>query len=209
MDSRHFETICKMYDDSASSIDRVIIGGRASFKPENRFIPPTVLKMKDTECPLMTEELFSPILPVYAVDSYQDGIELMNQREKPLALYVFSEKRREVEDIVFATDSGGVTVNYCVLHVIHSKLYFGGVGQSGMGGYHGKFSFETFSHMKPVVYKTKWPGISLISDIPLLYYPFKSWKLWMARLVMWSVCLKKRRWLLFRSRLGGHVAILF
>lgn len=56
MDSRHFETICKMYDDSASSIDRVIIGGRASFKPENRFIPPTVLKMKDTECPLMTEE---------------------------------------------------------------------------------------------------------------------------------------------------------
>ena len=161
-----------MYDDSASSIDRVIIGGRASFKPENRFIPPTVLKMKDTECPLMTEELFSPILPVYAVDSYQDGIELMNQREKPLALYVFSEKRREVEDIVFATDSGGVTVNHCVLHVIHSKLYFGGVGQSGMGGYHGKFSFETFSHMKPVVYKTKWPGISLISDIPLLYYPF-------------------------------------
>ena len=192
-----------MYDDSASSIDRVIIGGRASFKPENRFIPPTVLKMKDTECPLMTEELFSPILPVYAVDSYQDGIELMNQREKPLALYVFSEKRREVEDIVFATDSGGVTVNYCVLHVIHSKLYFGGVGQSGMGGYHGKFSFETFSHMKPVVYKTKWPGISLISDIPLLYYPFKSWKLWMARLVMWSVCLKKEDGYFFALDLAG------
>ena len=187
VDSRHFDTICQFYDDSKDSIERVIIGGRDKFKASNRFIPPTVLKMKDTTCPLMTEELFSPILPVFAVDSYQEGIELVNQREKPLALYVFSEKRREVEDIVFATDSGGVTVNHCVIHVVHSKLYFGGVGQSGMGGYHGKFSFDTFSHMRPVVYKTKWPGIPLISDIPLLYYPFAKWKLWMARTVMWLV----------------------
>ena len=113
--------------------------------------------MRDTTCPLMTEELFSPILPVYAVDSYRDAVELCNAREKPLSLcalpdtvthsYVFSEKRSEVEDVVFATDSGGVTVNNCILHVIHPDLYFGGVGQSGMGGYHGKYSFETFSHL--------------------------------------------------------------
>lgn len=99
-----------------------------------------------------------------------------------------------MEDVVFATDSGGVTVNSCILHVIHPDLYFGGVGQSGMGGYHGKYSFETFSHLydsfsslrdrKPVVYKTKWPGIPLIYDFPLLYFPFSSWKLWLAKLLL-------------------------
>lgn len=157
VDKRHFDTICKFYDDSVSSIAEVIIGGRDKFREDIRFIPPTVLRMRDTTCPLMTEELFSPILPVYAVDSYRDAVELCNAREKPLSLcalpdtvtysYVFSEKRSEVEDVVFATDSGGVTVNNCILHVIHPDLYFGGVGQSGMGGYHGKYSFETFSHL--------------------------------------------------------------
>ena len=157
VDDRHFNDICQLYDSSVDSIAEVIIGGRDSFDPTLRYIPPTVLRMKDTTCPLMTEELFSPILPCYAVDSYKDGIALCNQREKPLALYknifqmmhryIFSENREEVEDITFATDSGGVTVNNCLLHVIHPNLYFGGVGQSGMGGYHGKYSFETFSHM--------------------------------------------------------------
>ena len=86
IDDRHFKTICGFYDDSKDSIAEVIIGGRDKFDAQNRYIPPTVLRMKDTTCPLMTEELFSPILPCYAVDSYKDGIELCNQREKPLAL---------------------------------------------------------------------------------------------------------------------------
>lgn len=124
IDDRHYDTICEFYDHSKDSIGEVIIGGRNKFNPTLRYIPPTVLRMKDTTCPLMTEELFSPILPCYAVDSYQEGIELCNQREKPLALfvfwmmmmfrYVFSDKQSEVEDIVFATDSGGVTVNNCM-----------------------------------------------------------------------------------------------
>ena len=87
IDDRHFNTICEFYDNSKDSIAEVIIGGRDKFDAKTRFIPPTVLRMKDTTCPLMTEELFSPILPCYAVDSYKDGIELCNQREKPLALY--------------------------------------------------------------------------------------------------------------------------
>lgn len=86
IDKRHFDTICKFYDDSVDSISEVIIGGRSKFREDIRFIPPTVLKMRDTTCPLMTEELFSPILPVYAVDSYRDAIELCNAREKPLSL---------------------------------------------------------------------------------------------------------------------------
>ena len=114
VDQRHFDSICKFYDSSVDSIAEVIIGGRDRFDAKTRLIPPTVLRMKDTTCPLMTEELFSPILPVYAIDHYQDGIKLCNEREKPLALYVFSEDREEVEDIVFATDSGGVTVNNCM-----------------------------------------------------------------------------------------------
>ena len=88
IDDRHFSTICEMYDSSKDSIAEVIIGGRDQFDAQLRYIPPTVLRMKDTTCPLMTEELFSSILPCYAVDSYKDGIELCNQREKPLALYL-------------------------------------------------------------------------------------------------------------------------
>ena len=114
VDKRHFDTIVDFYDRSENSIAEVIVGGKSNFDAKNRFIPPTVLRMKDLECPLMTEELFSPILPVYAVDSYRDAIALCNQREKPLSLYICSDNQKEVEDITFATDSGGVTVNYCL-----------------------------------------------------------------------------------------------
>lgn len=86
VDKRHYDTICKFYDDSVDSIAEVIVGGRSQFQEDIRFIPPTVLRMRDTTCPLMTEELFSPILPVYAVDSYQQAVDLCNAREKPLSL---------------------------------------------------------------------------------------------------------------------------
>ena len=86
VDKRHYDTICKFYDDSVDSIAEVIVGGRSQFQEDIRFIPPTVLRMRDTACPLMTEELFSPILPVYAVDSYQQAVDLCNAREKPLSL---------------------------------------------------------------------------------------------------------------------------
>lgn len=114
VDKRHFDTIVDFYDRSESSIADVIVGGKSQFDADNLFIPPTVLRMKDLDCPLMTEELFSPILPVFAIDSYKDAIELCNKREKPLSLYIFSNDQKEVEDIAFATDSGGVTVNYCL-----------------------------------------------------------------------------------------------
>ena len=114
VDQRHYDTIVDFYENSENSISEVIIGGKNKFKPETLFVPPTVLRMKDLTCPLMTEELFSPILPVYAVDSYNDAIAICNAREKPLSIYIFSDKRSEVEDITFATDSGGVTVNNCL-----------------------------------------------------------------------------------------------
>ena len=89
VDDRHFQTVCELYDNSVDSIKEVIVGDRSLFNPTTRYIPPTVVVMKDTTCPLMTEELFSPILPCYAVSSYKEGIELCNQREKPLAMYGF------------------------------------------------------------------------------------------------------------------------
>lgn len=114
VDERHFDTVVKMYEDSELAIREVILGGRSMFDRNRLFIPPTVLRMDDLTCPLMTEELFSPILPVYAVENYMEGVEICQQREKPLAMYVFSEKQSEVEDIVMATSSGGVTINNCM-----------------------------------------------------------------------------------------------
>ena len=114
VDERHFDTVMNFYESSENDIKEVIIGGKSYFDRTKLFIPPTVLRMGSLTCPLMIEELFSPILPVYAVDSYMDGVEICQQREKPLAMYVFSEKQEEVEDIVMATSSGGVTINSCM-----------------------------------------------------------------------------------------------
>ncbi|MDQ2648567.1 MAG: aldehyde dehydrogenase family protein, partial [Actinomycetota bacterium] len=119
------------------------------------------------DSPIMQQEIFGPILPVLEVDGPTEAKAFVNEREKPLALYVFAGKDSVVDDMVNGTSSGGVCVNQVLMHIATPDLPFGGVGESGMGAYHGKAGFDVFSHFKSVMHKPTRP------DLKLLYPPYK------------------------------------
>jgi len=145
-----------------------VVGGdtdRAS-----RYIAPTVLRDVAPDSPVMEDEIFGPILPVIPIDSVDEAIAFVNERDKPLALYVFSKDGAVTDRVLERTSSGGVCVNATLFHVAAPELSFGGVGESGMGAYHGKASFDTFSHLKPVLKKSNRP------DPDLAYPPYTEKK---------------------------------
>ncbi|KAK1335634.1 hypothetical protein QTO34_003426 [Cnephaeus nilssonii] len=131
---------------------RVAIGGQS--EESDRYIAPTVLvDVQETE-PVMQEEIFGPILPIVTVRSLDEAIDFINRREKPLALYAFSNSSQVVRQVLARTSSGGFCGNDGFMHLILASLPFGGVGASGMGSYHGKFSFDTFSHHRACVLRS-------------------------------------------------------
>jgi len=118
---------------------------------EEKYIAPTILINIKEESKILEEEIFGPILPVYEFNNLQDVLDKVNEGDKPLALYYFSESKDKIEKVLKESTSGGVTINDTILHVSSSFLPFGGVGNSGMGSYHGKNSFLCFSHSKAVL----------------------------------------------------------
>jgi aldehyde dehydrogenase (NAD+) len=142
----HYERLARLLKDGETAV-----GGQ--LEPESRYIAPTVLRRVRPDADVMSEEIFGPILPVLPVRDLDQAIEFVKGREKPLALYLFSEDpaaRRRVEQ---ETSAGGMCHNHVIWQVANPNLPFGGVGPSGMGAYHGRASFETFSHRKAVVEK--------------------------------------------------------
>ena len=139
-----------------------VVGG--SGEPATRYFSPTVLTNVDLAAPVMQEEIFGPILPVIPVDDVDEAIAFVTARDKPLALYVFSESRDTQRAVLDRTSSGGVCINHTLLQLSIPALPFGGVGASGMGAYHGKAGFDTFTHYKPVLSKPTRPD-------PRLGYP--------------------------------------
>ena len=119
----------------------------------------------------MREEIFGPVLPVIPFKTIDEIIPLINSRERPLALYLFTRRAGVKEKVLQQVPFGGGCVNDTVVHLSSNRLPFGGVGQSGMGRYHGKYSFETFTHEKAVVLKGNWP------DIQMRYPPYSKKKL--------------------------------
>ena len=115
------------------------------------YMEPTIITNVDVNSKVMTEEIFGPILPVIEFNNIQDVISFVNKREKPLALYYFSENKKNINNILRCTTSGGVTINDTVIHVANGNLPFGGVGSSGIGNYHGKASFDAFTHKRSVM----------------------------------------------------------
>lgn len=115
------------------------------------YMDPTIITNVDVNSKVMTEEIFGPILPVIEFNNIQDVISFINNREKPLALYYFSENKKSIKNILRCTTSGGVTINDTVIHVANGNLPFGGVGNSGVGNYHGKASFDTFTHKRSIM----------------------------------------------------------
>lgn len=117
----------------------------------NLYMEPTILTNVSIDSKVMTEEIFGPILPVIEFEDIKEVVDFVNNREKPLALYYFSESKKRINYILRNTTSGGVTINDTIIHVANSNLPFGGVGSSGLGKYHGKASFDIFTHERAVM----------------------------------------------------------
>jgi aldehyde dehydrogenase (NAD+) len=170
VNDRNFQRLEKFLKDG-----EVAYGGKTDAK--ERYISPTILIDPSTDVGVMQEEIFGPILPVIKIPDIDNAINFINSRPKPLALYLFSKSDSLRERVVEETSSGGVCINDVVMHMPSPYLPFGGVGSSGMGHYHGKKSFETFTHQKGVMTKSTWP------DIPIRYAPYSESKLtWIKRL---------------------------
>ena len=156
---KHFQRITGLINDS-----KVVFGGNSD--PESRKIEPTILDNITWEDPVMGQEIFGPVLPVLTFERLEEVIETVNSREKPLALYIFCENRNAVRQITSRCAFGGGCVNDCIIHLATSHMGFGGVGESGMGAYHGKVGFDAFTHYKSIVDKKTW------LDLPMRYQPY-------------------------------------
>jgi aldehyde dehydrogenase (NAD+) len=141
---RHFDRLLLLLKDG-----QIICGG--THDAERLHIAPTILTNVAPDAPVMREEIFGPILPVLPFDSLEEALALVRARPAPLALYCFSEDRVTQRRVVAETQSGGVCLNDVVMHIIGNRLPFGGVGMSGMGAYHGRASFDAFTHQRTVM----------------------------------------------------------
>ncbi len=171
INARHHRRLASLIPNSG----QVACGGTGD--EESRYFAPTVLTNVTEDSPIMRDEIFGPILPVLAVDSLDQAIRFINERPKPLALYLFSASDASYEQVLARTSSGGFVMNHALIHLGVPSLPFGGVGESGMGAYHGKHSFDTFSHKRAVLKK----GTAL--DPTFVYPPYtESKKSWIRRL---------------------------
>ncbi|WP_082113322.1 aldehyde dehydrogenase [Kordia jejudonensis] len=158
----------KHFDRLASMIkaDEVLIGGETD--EDDLYIAPTILDEPALDSEAMKDEIFGPILPIQVYNSLEDISNMIANYEKPLALYVFSNDDKFANRMITSHSFGGGAINDTVMHFGNHRLPFGGVGESGIGAYHGKHSFDTFSHKKSVIKKANW------LDIPLRYAPYKG-----------------------------------
>lgn len=163
VNQKHFERICSLVDES-----KVVVGGETD--AQNLKIAPTVMDNVDWNDAVMGEEIFGPVLPVLTYEKFDDVFGTLLSREKPLALYIFSTDKKRIKEITERIPYGGGCVNDVIIHLATSEMGFGGVGESGMGAYHGKRGFETFSHIKSIVDKKLW------IDLPMRYQPFDEKK---------------------------------
>ncbi len=161
INEKHFERLVNLIDK-----ERVIIGGGAD--KHSMQIEPTVLDNIIWDDAIMQEEIFGPIMPVLTYDDFDEIYSILQDKQKPLALYLFSENKKRIQEITSRISYGGGCINDTIIHLATSEMGFGGVGESGMGSYHGKKGFEAFSHTKSIVNKRTWP------DLPMRYYPYKN-----------------------------------
>lgn len=163
INEKHYQRVMKLMLG-----EKISCGGYGN--PETLQITPTVLEEVSWDSPIMQEEIFGPVLPVLTYKTLEEAIEKVKEREKPLALYLFTEDRRIQKKVLRELSFGGGCVNDTIIHLATSRMGFGGVGGSGMGSYHGKKSYETFTHEKSIVKK------SSRLDLPIRYMPYTRGK---------------------------------
>lgn len=161
INEKHFDRIMSLIDS-----EKVVHGGQSC--RETLQIEPTVMDNVTFSDAVMQEEIFGPVLPVITYDKFDDVFEILGNREKPLALYIFSENKKNIKRITENCRYGGGCINDTIIHLATTEMGFGGVGESGMGSYHGKCGFEAFSHTKSIVDKKTW------IDLPMRYQPYKK-----------------------------------
>lgn len=171
VNAKHFERLCGLMDPA-----KVAYGGRTA--PESLQIEPTLLRDVEWSDAVMQEEIFGPILPVLRYDNFGDVIDQLNDMPRPLALYIFTEDKAIARQVMTRLQFGGGCINDTIIHLASNRLPFGGVGESGMGAYHGETGFRAFSHEKSIVDKATW------FDLPLRYQPYNDFKTRVIRLFM-------------------------
>ena len=159
INKKHFDRLIGLIDH-----DKVIYGGHSN--PETLKIAPTVLDRVTDDDAVMGEEIFGPILPIITFNSYDEVYSRLRKCPKPLALYVFTEDKKTAENVTRLLPFGGGCINDVIIHLATEHMGFGGVGESGMGAYHGDTGFDTFSHIKSIVNKKTW------IDLRMRYRPY-------------------------------------
>ena len=161
VNEKHFDRLLGLIDP-----DKVFAGGRSD--RDSLKIEPTILNDVTWADAVMGEEIFGPIMPILTFDDLDEVIDTVNGGDKPLALYIFAEDKAVVDRVLSRCAFGGGCVNDTIIHLATSHMGFGGVGESGMGAYHGKTGFDTFTHYKSVVDKKTW------MDLPMRYQPYQK-----------------------------------
>lgn len=149
VNEKHFNRLNELLEIDKNNI---VFGGKSS--KEDLYIEPTILENTNVQDKVMQEEIFGPILPILTYDSFDEAIEIIQSKPKPLSLYLFSEDENASHRVLDELSFGGGAINDTLMHVANPNLPFGGVGASGIGQYHGKYSFDTFSHMKSYTFKS-------------------------------------------------------
>ena len=157
---KHFARLLSLIDR-----EKILAGGETD--SGRRKIAPTLLDASWDDA-VMQEEIFGPLLPILTYNDFREVVPLLSQKEKPLALYIFSENQGHIREVTERLSFGGGCVNDVVIHLATAEMGFGGVGESGMGSYHGKAGFDAFSHTKSIVDKKTW------MDLPMRYQPYRQ-----------------------------------
>lgn len=163
VNEKHFQRVLGLIEG-----EDIAVGGLAN--ADTLQIAPTVLDNVKADAAVMQEEIFGPVLPVLTFEKIEEAERFVVEREKPLALYLFTTDKTTEKRILNNISFGGGCINDTIIHLATSHLPFGGVGNSGMGSYHGKYSFDTFSHKKSIVKKYNW------IDLPIRYQPYTQGK---------------------------------
>ena len=161
VNEKHFARLRGLIDES-----KVVVGGNSN--PDTCRISPTVMDNVSYDDAVMGEEIFGPIMPIIAFDDFDKVVSELKTKDKPLSLYLFSNDKNHKARVINELSYGGGCINDVVIHLATSEIGFGGVGESGMGSYHGKDGFDAFSHYKSIVDKKTW------IDLPMRYQPFKN-----------------------------------
>ena len=168
---KHFARVTALLEGQTA-----VVGGE--FDEKTRFVAPTLLDGVSPDSPVMQEEIFGPILPMLEFDRLDEAINFIRSREKPLALYLFTSDKAAERRVLDTCSFGGGCINDTIIHLATTHMPFGGVGNSGMGSYHGKKSFDTFTHARSIVKKSTW------LDLPMRYHPYSEKKLGLVKKFM-------------------------